>query len=69
VPVFDTTTALTPPILNAVGVLKFVPVMVTSVPTAPCAGEKEAMVGEAASATRADTSKKIAISKSFDLIV
>jgi hypothetical protein len=45
VPVFDTEIAFTPPILRAVGLLKLVPVIVTSVPTAPLDGVKDVMTG------------------------
>jgi len=45
VPLSDTTMADTPPMVNAVGVLRLVPVIVTSVPTGPLAGLKEVMVG------------------------
>ena len=41
VPVLETTMADVPPIVNAVGLPKFVPVIVTNVPTEPDEGEKE----------------------------
>jgi hypothetical protein len=44
-PVFDTTMAVWPPMVKAVGEVKFVPSMVTNVPTGPVAGLKEVMVG------------------------
>ena len=47
-PVLDTTIALCPPMVNTVGVPRFVPFMVTNVPTGPVAGLKEVMVGVAA---------------------
>lgn len=68
VPVFETTMAATPPILNAVGLPKLVPVMVTRVPTGPCAGLNEVIVGPAASNACADNRMKIAASKIFGLI-
>ena len=40
--------ALLPPIVKAVGVLKFVPFIVTKVPTGPVNGLKEVIVGAAA---------------------
>jgi hypothetical protein len=44
-PLFDTTMALAPPIVKAVGASKFVPVMITSVPTGPDEGLNELMAG------------------------
>jgi hypothetical protein len=46
VPELETTIAVVPPMVKAVGLLKLVPVMVTSVPTGPLVGVKEVMVGE-----------------------
>lgn len=48
VPLFDTAIALTPPTLNAEGLLKFVPVIVTNVPTGPDEGVNELIVGACA---------------------
>jgi len=45
VPSLDTAIAETPPIVKKVGLLKFVPEMVTKVPTAPLDGVKELMEG------------------------
>ena len=45
VPLFETAIAEVPPIVNAVGVLKLVPVIVTRVPTGPDEGVNELMVG------------------------
>ena len=47
VPLLEITIALTPPILKAVVLARFVPVMVTKVPTEPEEGENEVMVGVA----------------------
>jgi len=47
-PVFDITIALLPPMVSAVGLPKFVPFMVISVPTEPVAGLKEVIAGAAA---------------------
>jgi hypothetical protein len=44
VPLFDTTMAALPPILNSVGLLRLVPVIVTRVPTGPLAGLNEVIV-------------------------
>lgn len=41
----DMRMAATPPIVNAVGLVKLLPFMITKVPTAPLAGEKELIVG------------------------
>ena len=41
VPVLETTIAAMPPIVNAEGEFKFVPMMVTRVPTGPVDGVKE----------------------------
>jgi len=46
VPELEITIAAVPPMVKAVGLLKLVPVIVTSVPTGPLAGVKEVMVGE-----------------------
>ena len=46
VPVLVTTSAEVPPMVKAVGLLRLVPVMVTSVPTGPVAGLKEVMAGD-----------------------
>ena len=46
--VFETMIADTPPMEKAVGFNKFVPVIVTSVPTDPFSGVKEVMVGACA---------------------
>jgi hypothetical protein len=48
VPVLDTTIALAPPIVKAVGLPILVPIIVTSVPTAPLAGLNEVIVGGSA---------------------
>ena len=48
VPLLETTIAVTPPMVKAVGLPRSVPVMVTSVPTAPLDGLKEMMVGACA---------------------
>ena len=45
VPLLDTTIAGIPPIVNDDGLLKFVPVMLTRVPTGPVAGVKAVMTG------------------------
>ncbi len=45
IPELEITMAVVPPIVKAVGLLKLVPVIVTSVPTGPLAGVKEVMVG------------------------
>src|SRR5580698_584598 len=44
-PVFDTTTAVCPPMVKAVGAVKLLPVMVTNVPTGPDEGLNELMTG------------------------
>ena len=44
-PVLLTTMAFTLPMEKAVGVFRFVPLMVTNVPTLPLVGVKEVMVG------------------------
>jgi len=64
----ETTTAVTPPMLNEAGLPRFVPVMVTSVPTGPVVGLNEVIAGAAASNACPDHNRKIAVSKSFDLI-
>jgi len=48
VPSLETTMAAVPPMVNAVGVVKLVPVMVTSVPTGPDEGLKEVIAGAVA---------------------
>ena len=48
VAVLDTTMAAVPPMVKAVGLPRLVPVMVTSVPGLPLAGEKELIVGACA---------------------
>ena len=45
VPVLETTIAVLPPIVNAVGLLKLIPVTVTKVPTEPEVGVKEIIAG------------------------
>ena len=45
VPVLETTMAVAPPIVKAVGLPKLVPVMVTKVPGLPLEGVKDVMVG------------------------
>jgi hypothetical protein len=52
VPSSDTTIADTPPIVNAVGLLRLVPVMVITVPTAPLTGEKLLILGACGKAER-----------------
>jgi hypothetical protein len=52
VPSFEMTIADTPPMLNAVGLLRFVPLMVTNVPTEPDEGLKDVMVGVCAQELR-----------------
>jgi hypothetical protein len=49
VPVFETAMALTPPMVNPVGVFRFVPVIVTKLPTKPLVGLNEVIVGTCAS--------------------
>ena len=44
-PSLEITIAGTPPIVNAVGLVKLVPDIVTKVPTVPEVGAKELMVG------------------------
>jgi hypothetical protein len=44
-PVLEIAIAETPPIVNAVGLPRLVPVMVTKVPTDPMAGVKDVIVG------------------------
>ena len=44
-PSLDTTIADAPPMVKVVGLLRLVPVMVTSVPTAPLSGLNAVMVG------------------------
>jgi hypothetical protein len=45
VPVLETTIAVAPPIVKAVGFSRLVPVMVTKLPTDPLEGVKDVMVG------------------------
>ena len=45
VPSLETTMPEIPPIVNDDGLLRFVPVIVTNVPTGPVSGVKEVMVG------------------------
>jgi hypothetical protein len=45
VPVFEIIIAFWPPIASAVGLLKFVPFMVTNVPTAPLEGLNDVIAG------------------------
>jgi uncharacterized membrane protein HdeD (DUF308 family) len=52
VPLSDITMAVTPPIVKAVGLLRLVPVMVTTVPTAPVAGAKLLILGACGKAER-----------------
>lgn len=47
-PLLEITIADLPPITTLVGELKFVPVIVTKVPTGPFSGENEVIVGAAA---------------------
>jgi hypothetical protein len=68
VPVFETTTAVTPPMLNAVGLPRLVPVTVTRVPTGPCAGLKVVIAGAAAHNAGANAINTIIASRIRDLI-
>jgi len=56
-PSSDMTRAEEPPIVKAVGLLRFVPVIVTSVPTDPLAGENDVIVGACAIDTRLSEKK------------
>jgi hypothetical protein len=68
VPVLETTIAVSPPMLKAVGLPRLAPVTVTKVPTGPRAGANEVIDGDAANAVRTNTRQKISAGKIFDLI-
>ena len=61
VPSLDITIAATPPMVKAVGLLRLVPVMVTSVPTEPVVGVKEVIVGDAAVVIKAPDTVIVAV--------
>ena len=63
-PVLETTMAVAPPIVKAVGLPKLVPVIVTKVPGLPIEGAKDVMVGVAASFV----SSVISFKEGFELL-